>query len=433
MNPSMKSIQELKILNRLNDLLVILFFISFVFDIRPLVGLSSILLTANALLVHKLETGKYWNPFFFNLFTAGLFLYFAIQGIAILHTRNLEAGLAIFQTNLSMIVLPVAASYSSLINKYSFVRFMRGYIYIVFAATLLALIYALVTFFQHHDSSVFFYHSLVRIYSNHAIQFSVIVFIGILFLIEDYSQTFLLKNKRLTLFAIIYFTCFLFLLSSKLVIIIYFLYFLFILTFTGIFIGNRHYRLAGISMFLALMLMVFLVNTPFRKRILDETGARISLIRQDRFTPGDYFTGVQFRILSWRFVYEILNEKHAWMLGVNPGDAQDLLNEKYTNENMFVGGAPENKTGYLGYHSHDQFLQAILESGIFGLAFFVMSCIGLIRLAGRAACRPLYALVLLLLCNCFTDAPLKTQYGIILFVFFPLFIYQGEKQGIPGS
>ena len=48
---------------------------------------------------------------------------------------------------------------------------------------------------------------------------------------------------------------------------------------------------------------------------------------------------------------------------------------------MFIGGAPENKTGFLGYHTHNQFLQAVLETGVFGLAFFIIACAGLISLA----------------------------------------------------
>src|SRR5665213_224001 len=89
-HPCMKRIQEIKILHRLNDLLVILFFFSFIFSIRYVVGLTTVLMAANALLAYKLESGKWWNPGFFNLFTIGLFLYFAIQAIALLYTVNLR-------------------------------------------------------------------------------------------------------------------------------------------------------------------------------------------------------------------------------------------------------------------------------------------------------------------------------------------------------
>jgi O-antigen ligase len=389
------------------------------------------MMAVNALLAYRLDSGKWWNPDFFNLFILGLFLYFTMQAVALLYTWNLSEGIAIFKTNLGMIVLPVGIQYSNLVNRQSFRRWMRGYLYILISATVLALVYASIVFYQDHNAKVFFYHPLVSLYSNHAVQFSVIVFIGLLFLIEEYGRKRYLKSRILILMLIIYFSVFLFLLSSKLVITIYFLYILYLIGFTKIFIAGRVHRIVGLFILLAMMIAAFIFNTPFSERIRKEANARLSVVRQEQFNPGDYFTGVQFRILSWRFVYEILNEKHAWIWGVSPGDSQDALAEKYTRENMFTGGTPENKMGYLGYHSHNQFLQAILETGLFGLAFFIIACGGLIRMAGKSAGGFLWVLVFLLLCNCFTDAPLKTQYGIILFVFFPLFMYKGTQKGAP--
>ncbi len=379
----MKRIRESKILNRLNELLLILFLFSFIFSIRFFVGLFTILLAANALLAYRVESGKWWNPAFFNLFIIGLYLFFAMQAIALLYTGNQQEGTSIFQTNLGIVVLPVGVFYSSLLSRQSYGRVMKGCVYILFAATILAIARAAVSFFHYHDASVFFYHPLVRLYSDHAIQFSVIIFFGILFLIDEYSRLLFLKNRTWIIFLIVYFSFFLFLLSSKLVIIIYFLYILYIVAFTDALVKRRAYRFAGLFLIAGLMAALLLAHTPISKRLQDEADAGISLIRQQKFNPGDYFTGVQFRLLSWRFVYEILNEKHAWILGVSPGDSQDVLAEKYTRENMFTGGTPGNKTGYLGYHSHNQFLQAILETGLFGLAFFILVCAGLIRMAGE--------------------------------------------------
>jgi len=432
-NPFMKRIQESKILNRLNELLLILFLFSFIFSIRFFVGLSTILLTANALLAYRVYSGKWWNPSFFNLFTTGIYLFFVMQAIALLYTGNQQEGTSIFQTNLGIIVLPVGVLYSGLLNRQSYGRVMKCFVYILLSATILAIAWATISFFQHHDAGVFFYHPLVSLYSDHAIQFSVIVFFGILFLVDEYSSLLFLKNETWIVFLIIYFSVFLFLLSSKLVIIIYFLYILYIFAFTDALVKRRTYRFAGLFLIGALMAGLLLAHTPFSKRLQVETDGGIALIRQQKFNPGDYFTGVQFRLLSWRFVYEILNEKHAWIFGVSPGDSQDALAEKYKRENLFTGGTPGNKTGYLGYHSHNQFLQAILETGLFGLAFFILACAGLLRMAVKSGHLSFRVFVILLLCFCFTDAPLKTQYGIVLFVFFPLVMYKGTQSTIPAG
>jgi O-antigen ligase len=97
---------------------------------------------------------------------------------------------------------------------------------------------------------------------------------------------------------------------------------------------------------------------------------------------------------------------------------------------MFTGGSPEDKNGFIGYHTHNQFLQALLETGIPGLAAFIIICAGLIRLAVKSGNKSMVVLTILLLCYCFSDAVLKTQYGIILFVFFPLFLYKGQQDVI---
>jgi O-antigen ligase len=124
-----------------------------------------------------------------------------------------------------------------------------------------------------------------------------------------------------------------------------------------------------------------------------------------------------------------LNENHAWLFGVSPGDAQDMLNKKYRKLNMFTGGLPDNRKGYLDYHTHNQFLQALLETGIPGLAAFILICAGMIQLAKKSGNRSMIVLTILLLCYCFADAVLRTQYGIILFIFFPLFIFKGGESG----
>jgi O-antigen ligase len=429
----MKRIRDLKILIRLHDLLVFIFFISFIFDFRWFVGLATVLMAINAFLFYRLESGRWWNPRFFNPFITGLYLYFAAQALALLYTRNMSYGLEISQTNLGMIVLPVGVFYGGLANHESFGRWMKGYIYILFAATVFAIGHASVLFLKNHEASVFFYHALVGIYSKHAIQFSVIVFIAILFLIDEYSKPQFFRNRTRIIWGIIYFSAFLFLLSSKLVFIIYFLYIFYLIVLTGEIVRKRSYRMMGLIIMIALITAISLTNTPIKKRMKEEWDARISMINQQKFSPADYFTGVQFRMVSWRFVYEILNEKHAWIWGVSPGDAQDALNEKYARENMYIGGTAENNKGYLGYHSHNQFLQAVLETGIPGLTSFIIACTGLIILAIKSRERSLYIFALLLLCNCFTDAPLKTQYGIILFVFFPLLLYGKTLQRIQAS
>ena len=217
----MKGMPDSKWLYRLYDLWVYMFFFSFIFALRPILGFATIMLAATSIVLYKRETSRWWNPGYFNIFNIGLILYFILQAIALLHTRNQIKGMEVFQTNLGMLVLPVGVLYSDVINAKKYRTWMSGYVIILFAAMVVCLAKAAGNYSQTHDSSVFFYHSLVAIYSNHAIQFSVIVFIGIQFLLDQYQGL----NRRLfktgVILLILFFSFFLFLLSSKLVILFY--------------------------------------------------------------------------------------------------------------------------------------------------------------------------------------------------------------------
>jgi O-antigen ligase len=140
---------------------------------------------------------------------------------------------------------------------------------------------------------------------------------------------------------------------------------------------------------------------------------------------------VQFRLLQWRFVKEIIQENNAWLLGVSPADAQTYLNRKYVSTNMYTGGPGSASHGFLGYNTHNQFLEAFLQTGIIGLGCFLLSCFEMVRMAVQQKNPALSALVALLIAYSFSEAVLETQYGLIIFIFFPLFFAQSiDKQPI---
>jgi O-antigen ligase len=407
--------------------LVILFFICLIFSFRFFVTLSLVLMLACAVAYHRLEQGKWWNKSFLNLFTGGCFLYFIIQGAALLYTCNFKAGSSILLVNLGLLAIPVATFYSNLVNKESYSKMMAWYTGILFLASLIALIHAFFLYIGTGNPTFFFYHPLVHMYSNHAIQFSLLTFLGILFLLDEYSMMKYIKSRKWILSLLIYFSVFLFLLTSKMTIILYFLYIIYLIVFTDKFFRNRSFRLSGIAVILMALFFFLVTKSPLRQRLSEDFGTNISFIEHDKYRPADYFNGVQFRLVSWRFAYEILNDNNRWLIGVSPGDAQDMLNTKYKTLNMFTGGLPDNKKGYLDYHTHNQFLQAVLETGLLGLSAFILICAGMIRLAVISRKRSMVVLTILLLCYCFVDAVLKTQYGIILFILFPLFTYKGTE------
>ena len=427
----MKRIQGtyLLLLSRLYELVMIVFFISVIFSFRFFASISLIVMAAFALLHYRLSEGGWWNRKFVNFFNAGCFLYFIVQGLALLYTHNTKQGIFIEQVNLGLIAIPIAVFYSQLVRGNNYGMLMKWYILILFTASVIALGHAWQLYVHTGNTSYFFYHPLVYIYSGHAIQYSILVFIGILFLIEENVRHDNIKNRKWVLFLLVYFSVFLFLLTSKMVIAVFLIYIIYLIICTNEFFRKRSYQIGALAAILVALIIIFTTNSPLRKRISEEMQSNISFIEQNEFSPADYFNGIEFRLISWRFAYEILNENHAWLFGVSPGDAQDMLNKKYRKLNMFTGGLPDNLKGYLDYHTHNQFLQALLETGIPGLAAFILICAGMIQLAKKSGNRSMIVLTILLLCYCFADAVLRTQYGIILFIFFPLFIVKGGESG----
>jgi O-antigen ligase len=173
---------------------------------------------------------------------------------------------------------------------------------------------------------------------------------------------------------------------------------------------------------LSILFTLFVTNNPVSDRFKDLSNG-VNVIETNHFNPGDYFNGIQFRLLQWKLVKEILSEHNAWIAGVSPGDAQHLLNNKYIALNMFVGNQDKNSHGYLGYNTHDEFLEATLQNGLIGLVVFLIICAGLIRMMIISRDIEFWLFGTLILSYCFLESVFQTQYGVLLFTFFPLLHY----------
>jgi len=166
------------------------------------------------------------------------------------------------------------------------------------------------------------------------------------------------------------------------------------------------------------------------RRFYDIVRGNISIVRQDSFKPGDYFNGLQFRLLQWRFVPEILTENGRWWIGISPGDAQSYLNEKYLSKNMYSGDSAKGTRGYLVYNTHNQFLQTLLQTGIIGLVVLFATCLCMLKMAIEQKSRLTIFITIALLAWLFAESPFETQYGIMIFTFFPMLFTSMTDSGV---
>jgi O-antigen ligase len=409
--------------------LYVIFFVSIVFSLRAISSISIGLILILGIAQKKIEGKSFFikNPL--NFFVLGCVLLYLINCFSLLYTQNTQEGLKHLQRTSALIFVPLAMYASQhFLNRKIFGKLMTWLAVIIAIAGAYCIAIALYRYNTGAQSMVFFYFDLVKPLSQHAIQLSILVFISLIFLFESINDPANASKSGVLIVLIAFLTVFLFLLSSKLILVFYVGY-LFYFIIRKMRFGNLKpwLRYAMVSGSLLLLAIIFTTKNPLNNRFRDIVLGDANFFRQKTFSQSDYFNGLQFRLLQWRFVSEIMSETNRWAWGLSPGDAQSYLDQKYVSANMYTGRPGTPKRGFLGYHTHNEFLQVFLQNGIPGLILFLFTCYGLVRMARQKKNPMLNIILLLLLVYCFTDAILETQYGLIIFTFFPPFIYLGKK------
>lgn len=411
-------------------------FVTIICSFRWVSTFVLLLILIASLIKNKRDTGSLLNKKLLNVFIAACCIFYLLQVVSLFYTHNVDETIKHLRVKCGLILIPLTLCCSNFLNPGSVKKLMHSYTWVVASAMMYCFGIALYKYYFLQDGiETFFYHALVTPFHQNAVQVSILLFLGMVYLLETGRKNSYIKSKLLHFILIFYLMFFILFLSSKLIIIFtagYFLYY-FIISFKK---EQKTILIAVASVITCIAIaFVLLTNNPVSKRFNEIINGDNGLVSRQSFTPGIYFNGLQFRLLQWRFVAEILEENHAWLMGVTPGDAQTLLDNKYLSTNMYVG--ENNNGGFLGYNTHNQFLQSTLQSGILGLLSFVLICITLVRLAVYRKNRLLSSAILLSMIFALNDSYFESQYGLILFTFFPLFFYYGSdsklKQSGPGS
>ncbi|MGZ8550666.1 MAG: O-antigen ligase family protein [Chitinophagaceae bacterium] len=410
-------------------ILYLVFFTSLVFSLRAVTSVSIVAIILIAIMTNKPALPSFSRKNMRNIFLAGCTLLFLLQVLALLYTDNMQQGWTQVRVKAGLVVTPLAILCSTYINKGIRNRLLSHYSLVLAVAAFYCLFISFLHYRETNDSSFFFYHPLASPLKQHAIYFSLLIVTGLIFLIESLFKKELFFNRVFHISFVIYLSVFLFLLSSKLIISFYIFYVLYYLTqFLLKHKTNRLSIAAAVVLSISFISLIFVSSNPIRARFYDILKGDIKVVAQDKFHQGDYFNGLQFRLLQWRFVPEILTENKGWWLGVSPGDAQDLLNKKFISKNMYTGDLSKGTRGYLVYNTHNQFLETLLQNGIIGLVVLLATCFSLVWMAVQKKDRMLNFIILLLIAWLFTESAFETQYGIIIFSFFPLFISAGNTE-----
>ena len=205
----------------INDLLFVLylaFFVSLIFAFRAVSSISVASLLITGIVKNRIEHKGFFDRNQVNPMMIFCGLLFLLQFVSLLYTNDMEEGWKNIRLKSALVVIPLSLCSCDYINETTRRKLLKWYCLILFCACLYAMYHAFRRYSVTHNSSVLLYHPLVSIYSGHAVQFSILIFISLLHLFEALTKKVIVFTKYVDLFLIAFFLVFLFLLSSKLVI-----------------------------------------------------------------------------------------------------------------------------------------------------------------------------------------------------------------------
>ncbi len=397
--------------------LICLVIVSALAGFRHINSIALILLFATWLLLE--EHAKSVSAIVKDRFFVCSILYFFLNFFPVIFTNGVNDGFQQIETKIGFLFIPfILASATPLQEK------VRKQIMMIasFSAVILfsfLLFVAVIKYWQTKNTNVFFYHEFVSPLKHHAIYLSAYIGICIIYLAGCLKKE--RSDRGSVLFLLLVLIMFIVLLSSKNVIVVLAaLLIIYLVQYSYSHKKNEKYKLVLIIIvFTGLFASLVLTNNPVSKRFKETFVTDISVVLRDHYSTDMYFSGLQFRLIAWKFSLQIIKDKKKYLLGVGPSRAQPELDAKYRNANMYSGEQPNSKAGYIGYNAHNQFVQTFLQSGILGLLLLLGMIFFLCRKALIEKNDTFLSIIVLTATLFLTESVLEGQYGIVLFLFYP--------------
>jgi O-antigen ligase len=296
-------------------------------------------------------------------------------------------------------------------------RWQQLFTLFIGATVVTMLVALLISLYQYNisgDVNGFFYHNLVSGVHLSAITASCFCLISLVLVVHSALRK---RYRNIIGLALI---LFLLLLSSKM-----FLVLLFVLGFIYVFsLKVMRYRIILLSVSTIGLLLIITTSNPLKNRFADITKFNTEKVLARQYKAEEYFDGLSMRLVYIRFSKEIIQEHHAFWLGVGTGDAEALLQQKIAQSGMYTGNGTSDK-GYLEYGFHNQYLQVWVQMGFLGLGIYLLLLGIAWAYALRSKAKWYAAILFIFSIGALTDTWLEVQTGLMLFL---LFISLGIRQ-----
>lgn len=360
-----------------------------------------------------------------------LLSYYLFHLVGLLYSDNLDKGISNLQKKFVLFFIPLLVNANIRIINPRMGKILFAYIAGVSAAMVVCLVMATVQFWLTGETQMFFYHDLGSLIKQHATYFSIEVALSslliIFYLTENYRRISAIKKTGLFVLLLGH-QIFLLLLSSKSVILVYCLIINFLLIFY--FSRKSFSKAIGWMVFFNLVLGLTLFSIPQTKsRFKEILSTNFEAVTQTHYTFTTKFTALTFRATIWKFLLQRLNESNNWLLGEGTGDWQQVLEQEYVKNNVFLGIRDQrDSNGFLGANAHNQYFQTLLMLGVVGLALLLLAFFVPLAIAVKRKNYLFLVFITFIIFCSLIESILETSKCLLFYAFFNSLLFFGNPK-----
>lgn len=333
--------------------------------------------------------------------------YYALVILGLLYTSNLTEGLHDVKLKISILLLPLVAATSPMLNSKQFRYVLLAFVVSCFASTLWAYVYAII---QHNNGlrGAFYYQKLMKYTNIHPTYQAMYMIMAVLILLYDavYAKVYFGGKWWQTLlgcYLILHLTIFIFLLAARTELLVFFL--LMNLLLVGYILRHRAWKLL-------LVLVVFNVAIPTAAWNIPGTHNRIVTVwngfqqsMQNPNEPGALNGRKRLWLAGWQV------SKDNLPFGTGTGDGRDELLKEMERQ----GSLPDPKMIH-SINLHNEYLQNLMTFGVGSLLLLGMLLHPfMFKLEKRNALHG--AFIGLFALSIIAETMLQTQSGVMFFSF----------------
>lgn len=338
-----------------------------------------------------------------NKFVLISIAFFLLHFIGLLYSDNVRNGLFEIEKKVSFLIFPLLILPLTLKNTDT-LKILLSFISACIVLSLLFLEGAISHYLQTGDPEFFILHNLSAATGMHRVYASMyfLFCVYILFYLQK-KEFFNFKYSGFFLSGlIIYFTVFIFLMTSRMMVV------LTVISLIGLFTFNLIQTKKWLSNLVMLGLIILIGASLLLFNERSRTIMRETYSNLDKGNSEANFTGPNMRIEIWKNTIQLIQKNP---LGVGTGDAQDQLYSSYVSSN-FRWGIHNN------FNAHNQYLQTLLELGIIGLLILLLYLLRPVLIGLKEKQYLFLGLILLFSCACLSESMLATQKGVVFYTFF---------------